>query len=580
MFLSIRTSSDRCTSGSRFAARAFVVALFIAATSGAVIGMPVDVARADNELLIVNVKVFEHARADAVLVRGERIVAAGRRADLATQTGASAKVVDGDGGWLVPGFHDSHIHMLSGGLSLTKLDLTPYKTLDEVLKALADYAKAHPGGWIQGRGWQYGIVSKEGGRQFPTRQDLDRIVPDRPVYLTSYDGHSTWVNTRALELAEVTAETRAPAGGTIVREADGKTPQGVFLETADALISRVVPKPDRAARKEALRSALRHCSRLGLTSVDDLTWLLDSVEIYRELEAAGELPLRVHVSLPIDGDLARYAEVRESLGAKSSRLKIGFLKGFVDGVIESRTAYMLEPYANSTERGKPLLGFERMKELVDKAREKKFVVGVHAIGDGAVRLSLDAFGEANSQPASDAAPMLRGRIEHIEVMSPDDAKRFARSSVVASMMPFHGLPDEDPDAGVWSQQLDERRRRHSFPWRELLDAHATLAFGSDWPVVTADPLQGLAVAVTRRNGAGKPVDGWNAHQAITIDEAIRAYTHGSAIAAGRGEELGRIAPGYYADLVLLHPKVDLSRSQTLWAGERVRKVWVGGAETR
>lgn len=538
--------------------------LFALALAGATSGA------AAADLLIVHAQVWQQPEADAILIRDGRIAAVGRRATIAPQDVPERMLVDAAGGLVLPGFHDAHIHMLSGGMGLARLDLSSRMTLDDALAALAEYARQHPGNdWLLGRGWQYGIVPRG---KFPTRHDLDRVVRDRPVVLTSYDGHSTWANSRALELAGITATTPDPRDGKIVREDDGKTPAGALLEGADELVRRVVPRPDRAAVLAALDGALRHCASLGITTVQDLADRGEIFGLYDELRREGRLPIRVIVCLPIDGDLEKYVELRRKYDGPD--LRFGFLKGFVDGVVESHTAYMLAPYVGSAERGKPLLGYERMRELVTQARERGFVVGVHAVGDGAVRLALDAFSSSTAEATQ--APM-GGRIEHIEVLDPADAARFKSARVIASMMPFHAGPDlPKPNESPWAAPLGADRLRHSFPWRELTDAGATLAFGSDWPVMTADPLQGIAMAITRRNAKGEPPGGWNAHQCLTPEEAVRAYTEGSARSVGLEKELGRLAPGYRADLVVLKPGVDPRRTETLWAGPRIARVLVDG----
>jgi predicted amidohydrolase YtcJ len=321
-----------------------------------------------------------------------------------------------------------------------------------------------------------------------------------------------------------------------------------------------------------LRAALAHCSRLGITSADTFERDPDLFDELADLERRGELPLRLRVSLPLAGALDRYASLRERVS--SERLAFGYLKGFVDGVIESKTAYLLAPYAGEESlRGEPRIAPARLEEQVRAAHARDFPVALHAIGDAAVRLSLDTFERVQR---SDPRPKLHHRVEHIELIDPADLPRFAALGVVASMQPFHANPFGDsPDEGVWSRNLGARRLPLTFPWRMLHAAGAPLVFGSDWPVMSADPLQGLAVALTRRDDRGRPEAGWNAHQTLDLEAALSAWAGLEVGGLPRGGA-GRLRPGMPADLVVLAPGVDPVRPATLWHGERVRHVVVAG----
>ena len=482
--------------------------------------------------------VFHHGRvygrpgATAVLVVGSRIEKVGGE-DLLAWTAAES--VDVGGGLIVPGFHDGHVHLMSGGLSLGEARLDGATTLEETLQRIGAWAKEHPtSAWVKGRGFSYDIVPKG---TLPTAQMLDRAVRDRPAVIEAYDGHTSWLNTEALARARITRETRDPADGEIARDAAGD-PAGALLEGASALLEGVVPEPSRDEKRAALLAAAKACARLGITTVDAIEEA-ESWELL--LELGSELPIRVNVILPIEGDLSRYAEMRAQ---GTDRVQLIGVKGFVDGVVESKTAFMLSPYEGSSERGRALIPPERLYALVAEAKSKGLLVALHSIGDAAVRLSLDALERAQ-------AP---GRVEHIEVLDPADIPRFRKIGAIASMQPYHAVPSEpDPDAGAWSENLGADRRRMSFAWRALLDGGAALAFGSDWPVYTQDPLHGLAVAVTRQNEHALPVGGWNGAQRITIEEAIRAYT-----------DVRTIAEGQPADLVVLPPAIQLDAPATLW----------------
>ncbi|MBI5496571.1 MAG: amidohydrolase [Deltaproteobacteria bacterium] len=523
-----------------------------------------------GDLLVVNARIHgAPAGADALLAERGIIRAVGPAAVLREKVPSTATLLDANGALVLPGFHDAHIHMLGGGLSLGQVDLFAATTMADTLKAVKAFADAHPAlPWVQGRGWQYGIVPDG---KFPTRADLDSVVPDRPVFLRAYDGHTGWANSAALNAAGITAETVDPPEGRIAREADGKTPEGALLEGAQGRMMEAVPAPDRAAKLAALERAARELRSLGMTSVDEIAPGAETFSLLDELDRRGRLPLRVTVSLPLNGDLAAYAVLRDA--HRGPRVGFGFLKGFVDGVIESRMAWMLEPYAGSTERGTPALPPEKLDPLVERAHAAGFPVALHAIGDAAVRASLDAYEKAQrAHPAQHP----RHRVEHIECVHPDDMPRFARLGVVASMQPFHANPGgPNPDEGVWSRNLGAARLPRTFAWKSLRDAGAVLAFGTDWPVMSANPLWGLAVAVTRRDANGDPKDGWNAHQALSWDDAVRAWTVGSAYAVSREEQVGTLEPGRWADLVVLSPGVDPGVPASLWRGRVVHAV-VGG----
>lgn len=502
-------------------------------------------AKESNAVVIHNARVWGHPEATAIVIVGQRIEKVGGDDLLAH---AAARTIDARGGLVLPGFHDAHVHLMGGGLSLARVQLAGTRTLEQTLAAVKAWAEAHPDRpWVLGRGWSYDMVPKG---SFPTARDLDRVVADRPAVLRAYDGHTAWLNTRALELAKITRDTQDPDDGTIVKDAGGN-PTGALLEGAMDLLDGVVPDPDRAEMKDALLAGALDCARRGVTSLDAIEADVDEWDLLLELEREGKLPGRVNVILPIEGDLDEYAAMRER---GTARVKLVGVKGFVDGVIESKTAFMKKPYStpsadgSTSEVGRPLIPPDKLFSLVEEATKRDFSVALHAIGDAAVALSLDAFAHA---------PSLNGRmhrVEHIEALDPDDAVRFERQGVIASMQPYHAVPiDPDPDLGAWSENLGAERRKMSFAWRTLVDAKAHLAFGSDWPVYTNDPLSGLAMALTRRNENGNPPGGWNAHQKLLPKEAIAAYADGRTIAEGQP-----------ADLVVLPATVKLEDPMTLW----------------
>lgn len=511
----------------------------------------------DAALLITNGLVFGHPEADSILIAGNRIAAVGRSADLKAKAPANARILDAAGGQILPGLHDAHAHLMAGGLAALQLEISLEDTLQQIVDKTGRYAAQRPElDRIMGRGWSYDIVAKE---KFPTRRDLDRAAADRPVVLESYDGHALWLNSKALKLARITVKTKDPEGGRIVRDPDG-SPQGVLLENAMDLAEKAFPKPDRKTQLKALEAALRRYLELGVTSVTDLSPSEDGSELalFQELREQDKLPIRVSVSFALDGDINLYDKLRRKQQKKQDLfISIGPLKGFVDGVVESKTAYMLKPYENSSSTGQPQIPAEKLKELVSRAHARGFAVALHAVADAAVRLGLDAFAEAQRQ---NPGVKPRHRIEHGELIDAQDLPRFKTLDVTASMQPLHAASGEaNSNSGAWSQNLGAQRVAASFPFKALLEQGAVLAFGSDWPVASPDPLQAIASAAS----------------SMPIDEAVKAYTFGSAYALNREQEIGRIQPGFLADLVVLPPEIQLSRPYSLWHGH-ARYVIVDG----
>lgn len=505
----------------------------------------------------------------AMRIEGERIAAIDTTAGAATLASTGVEVVDAGGAWVLPGFQDAHNHLLSGGLSLLRFQVKLASPLAEVKRELAAYAAAHPEEtWIVGRGWDYEIAGK--GR-YPTAKDLDEVVKDRPVFMESYDGHAAWVNSRAMALAGVDADTEDPPGGEILRDRKGN-PTGVFLENAVSLVDSRVPVPDLKTQELGYVRAFEHCLKLGVTGIDDLETEPEVFDLLDRMEQEGKLPLRLRVCLPLRGDLGHYARLRES--HRGTWLRLGFLKEFLDGVVESRTAYMLKPYPGRSERGEPPPDLEEIRASLREAHQQGFQVGFHAIGDAAVRLGLDLFEQVEKEFPGKG---LRHRLEHVEILDPADAERFAALGVVASMQPYHGQPlGADPDAGAWAANAGPEGRKNSFAWRALLDRKAVIAFGSDWPVMEVEPFWGMAVAVTRQDRDGHPPGGWNVHQAISLTEAIDAFTSGCAHARHEERESGRLEPGYWADFLLLDPGADPGKLRQLWELQPV-EVFVAGS---
>jgi predicted amidohydrolase YtcJ len=527
---------------------------------------------AGARIVVNNARVAGAKNADTIVIEGDVITAVGKGFKLPPASDGKADVVvDAKGGLVVPGFHDSHIHMQGGGLSLVRADLAVAKTMAELQKVVKDYATAHPDRpWVLGRGWAYSLVPGA----MPTAAHLDAVVADRPVFLRAYDGHTGWANTKALQLAGITKDTKDPADGEIVRDKKGN-PTGALKEGAHDLMEPVLPKPTREEKKAALLAAAHHCRDLGLTAVDDIVADDDAFELWSELATEGLLPLRVKISPPIEGNLDTYAMWREKLrsnGGANRLVSFGFLKGFVDGVVESKTAFMTEPFTGPKgaagvvgDVGRPLIEPAKLFAMVDAAHARGFQVALHSIGDGAVRLSLDAF-ESAAKKHPDIG--VRHRVEHIELLHKDDAARFKALDVVASMQPFHANPfGDEPETGPWAENLGKDRWGMTMPWRAVLAAGGALTFGSDWPVFTANPLHGFAVAISRRDDKGLPKAGWTVHQIVTPEEALRAYAVERGELDGPARDLGTLRPGQQADVVVLDASVRLDDAPSLWKGK-------------
>ncbi len=496
------------------------------------------------DILFVNGLIYtmdpESPRASALAVGGERILAVGGD-DLRDLAGPRTQVVDLGGRCVLPGLTDSHLHLMWFALGLQQVDLTGTTSLAEVQRRLAERAAVAPEGeWILGRGWDQ---EQWPDRRFPTAADLDAVAPRHPVMLTAKSGHALVANTPAMERAGVTPETPDPPGGRIVRDDAGR-PTGLFLEEAMRWIQEAVPQPDATAVLRALPAALDHLARHGLTAVHDMGDLVGLEAYQRWLQETDPLPLRVVFYLPLDAlEHARALRLRSGWG--NDFLRLGGVKVFSDGALGPRTAAMLEPYLGEPEnRGILTLEPEELRAVVRRAAEGGLALAVHAIGDRANRLVLDALAALPEAWRTS----LRHRIEHVQLIHPDDLGRLAALGVVASMQPIHAVQDAPMADRYWGHP----RCATAYAWRSLIEAGTVLAFGSDCPVEDPNPFLGIHAAVTRArtDGYGGP-DGWYPQQRISVEEAVRAYTAGAAYAAGMESRLGTLTPGKLADLVVI-----------------------------
>jgi predicted amidohydrolase YtcJ len=537
---------------------------------------------ATADLIVHNGRIFRSGRpgsqsdvaATAVAAGGGRILGIGSERDVRAWSGPTTTLVDAAGGLVMPGFNDAHMHLRDGAISLDRLDLFGVTTLDAVQEAIGGYAATRPEQpWVVGRGWLYAAFP--GG--MPTREQLDAVVPDRPAYFECFDGHSGWANSRALEIAGVSAGSGDPPDGRIVRDADGR-PTGALKERAVELVDRLVPMPDDAGMASLFERALRGAAALGITAVQDAWGRPEELRLLRGLAAGGSLPIRVRLALempPWDGgtDFPHRLDELEALRAEEpngAHLRTGILKSFLDGVVEARTAYLLEPYPGTDTRGDPRWTDGDLGQAVATAHARGWQVELHAIGDAAVRQALDAFEALRPGEARDR----RHRIEHIETIHPTDLSRFAPLGVVASMQPMHAVPDAS-QVDVWSATLDAAVAASGWRLRSLLRAGAVLAFGSDWPVVPIDPMLEIQAAVHRRTASGQPEGGWLPEEGISVADALRAATWGSAYAEHAERERGHLSPGAHADLIVLDRDL-LDEGRDVIAGTRVTLTVVAG----
>ena len=487
----------------------------------------------------------QQPNASAMAIQDENIIALGDDQTILSEFPACTDKFDAAGHTVIPGLIDAHIHLQQYALSLSKIDCET-STREECLKRVAERThRTPPGEWIIGHGWNQNSWS--GG--FGNAAELDLITQDHPVYLTAKSLHAAWVNSVALHRAGITSQMADPAGGKISRDEQGH-PNGILFESAMELVSNLIPDPDPMLLIESIHNALHRLSAMGLTGLHDFD-RRDCFAALQILHLRGELKMRVTKSIPLD-DLPYAAAIGLRSGFGDAMLRIGSVKAFADGALGPRTAAMLNPYEGESEnRGILMLDAEELVEIGRQAVDNGFALAVHAIGDRANHHVLNAFSELRTYERTaktmDRQIPLRHRIEHVQVIHPEDARRLAELGVIASMQPIHATSDMIMADKFWG-----KRSEFAYAWRTQLLHGTRLAFGSDAPVESPNPLLGLHAAVTRRRSDGTPgQDGWYPNQRLTPMEAIQAFTSGPAYAAGMESRLGKLSPGYLADLIIL-----------------------------
>jgi len=482
--------------------------------------------------------------AEALAVRGTSVLAVGTNARVREHAAKGTEVVDLRGRFVTPGFIDGHLHLLGGGQSLEELRLDDAETFAALARRIRDWATAHPElRWVTGEGWTYAAFPDG----LPSRSQLDVLVPDRPAWLVSYDGHTGWANSVALRLADVTRATTDPPGGAVVRDEKGE-PTGVLKESAMDLVGRLVPKPLPHEKERALKKGIAQAAAWGLTTVHQAGIGEEDLEILaRVLEAVPRL--RVYAALDMERDpgpeaLARQERLRRRFSTET--LRVGAVKGYVDGVVEAKTAAMFEPYPGGG-TGLPNWTQEELDRTVAAYDKAGWQVMLHAIGDRGIDMALSAFERAARANGTSGR---RHRVEHVEVPRAADRPRFEAAGVVASTQAMFPYPNRN-HLGVYVPTLGPERARRALAFKAIDDAGAVQAFGSDWPVFTAEVVRGIACAVTRTTVEGTPAGGWEPEQRLTVEAALRHFTRDAAFAEHAEGRKGTLAPGKVADLVVL-----------------------------
>jgi len=537
-------------------------------------------------------------RAEAVAVRDGRVEAVGRNDEIGKLKGPSTEVINLGGHFVMPGFNDAHVHLANAGFQRLTVDLTGVKSLTEFRERIrARVQNAAPGEWIVGGGWDQTLWPV---KELPSRWDIDEVTKDHPVFLERVDGHIAVANTRALQLTSLTVASKDPPGGKIDRDTTGQA-TGIVRETARQAITAVIPKPNHDRRRQAIETALQELARSGITSVQDnsdyqdskLSW--DDFQILEEIEREGKLTARITEWLHFNDPLPVLQEHRAAHPQSDILLHTGMLKGFMDGSLGSRTAALLEPYADDpTNSGLPQYQQDELNQMTKERVNAGFQIGFHAIGDKGIQMALNAFAAATtdrlgtgSEPALSAAkgpvqaerssaaptsasvPDLRFRIEHAQVTNFQQIAKFKELKVIASMQPNHVLTDMN-----WAEaRLGPKRAAYSYAWASFAKKGVVLAFGTDYPVEPVAPFRGLYAAVTCKSEDGKKE--YYPEQKLNMEQAIAAYTTGSAFGEFAEKNKGTLAPGMLADLVVLDTDITSVPPEKILATKVLRTV-VGG----
>jgi predicted amidohydrolase YtcJ len=517
-------------------------------------------------------------RAEAMAVRGDKLVAVGTKSEALAVRGPQTKLVDLHGRFVMPGFNDAHMHLTAAGFKKLTVDLTGARSLQEFQDRLRKSLETtQPQEWITGSGWDETLWH---GSQLPMRWDIDEVIADHPVFLVRIDGHVAVANTLALKMAHVTLASKDPEGGEIAREVGGE-PNGILRETAQALVASLIPPPTPEKHRQAMEAALQDIARSGVTSAQDFSGedgesSRANFKILEQLEREGKLTVRISEWLPFIEPVESLKQMRDAHPQTDPMLHTGMLKAFMDGSLGSHTSAMLAPFSDDPKNsGLPQYEQSKLNQMAKERVEAGFQLGFHAIGDKAVEMALDAFAEAekaahaSGAKAPDGSDHFRLRVEHAQVTNPAQIERFRELNVIASMQPSHVLTDMH-----WAMsRLGPQRAAHSYAWAEFENHGVKLAFGTDYPVEPVAPFRGLYAAVTRKSEDGKME--YFPEQKLTIQQAIAAYTTGSAYAEFAEKQKGMLAVGMLADFVVLDRDLTAISPEKI-LGTRVLQTVVGG----
>ena len=502
-------------------------------------------------------------RFNAMLVGGD-----GKVTELLTKKDKLPKQLDfrldGGGATLLPGLIDAHGHVMGLGFQLLTLDLSATNSLAEAQAAIRAYAAKHPERrWIIGRGWNQ---EKWGLGRFPTAQDLDAAVSDRLVWLEHVNGHAGWANSHAMEIANITSTTKAPAGGRIEMTA-GK-PSGIFVDAAANLIGKFVPAPKPLERDIALGEAQKKLHSLGITAIADMGTTMDDWQSYRRAGDAGWLTVRIFAYAAGVDNMVAIAGPHPSPWLYNDKLRLGGVKLYLDGALGSRGAWLKKPYADAPgQTGLQFLASAEIRNLMVRASMDGFQTAVHAIGDAANAEVIGAIEELSETYKGD----MRWRIEHTQIVDPADLARLGKHGIISSMQPVH----QTSDRVMAEARLGQERLKGAYAWQSILHAGGKLAFGSDVPVESADPFAGLAAAMTREDAEGQPFGGWRPDEHVSREQALAGFTTGAAYAAFADSKFGSLTPGHYADFILIDVDPILASPRELRKAV-VKEAWVGG----
>jgi predicted amidohydrolase YtcJ len=524
------------------------------------------------DLIITNAKIWtvdpNHPKAEAVAAIGDRIVAVGTSAEIDEWRGANTRVIDASGKLVLPGFNDAHVHFVSGGFQLDQVELKDADSQQEFARRIAQRASRSPKGeWILGGDWD---DQKWNPPQLPTRELIDQVTPNNPVFVNRYDGHMALANSIALKLAGVTAKTPNPPGGEIVHDAKGD-PTGILKDAAMDLVGKVIPPPSHARIVRAARRAMAYASSLGVTSVQDMNPSYAEVSAYGELAETNDMPVRIYAAPMISGwqDQAKIG-IHRAFGSRY--LRIGALKAYADGSLGSTTAYFFQPYTDAPNtRGllnQDMIPLSKMRDRMIRSDAAGLQLCTHAIGDQAISIVLDLF---TNVVKANGEKDRRFRIEHAQHMATKDFDRFAHLHVIASVQPYHAIDD-----GRWAERrIGPERIKTTYAFRTFLQHGVRLAFGTDWTVAPLNPMLTIYAATTRATLDGKNPNGWLPEQKLTVQESVEAYTMGSAFAEFQDQVKGSITPGKLADMVVLSDDI-FSIDPKLIRDVRVDETIVGG----